>query len=74
VPLSFVSFKEVISIDRRVLNELLIEGAFASVAARCRSASFVLVSEASKRDNIHIHFEHKFVGWNRETKIAAFDK
>ncbi|UJR38358.1 hypothetical protein I4U23_031028 [Adineta vaga] len=44
---------EIISIDRRILNELLLD-------------------EACKRPEITIHFQHKFVSWNREEKIATF--
>ncbi|CAF4843629.1 unnamed protein product [Rotaria socialis] len=45
---------EILSIDRRVLNELLL-------------------TEASRRPNINIHFQHKFVGWDEDNKIASFD-
>ncbi|CAF1315106.1 unnamed protein product [Adineta ricciae] len=44
---------QIISIDRRILNELLID-------------------EASKHPEITIHFQHKFISWNREDKIVTF--
>ncbi|CAF3136199.1 unnamed protein product [Rotaria socialis] len=44
---------EIISIDRRILNELLLD-------------------EACKYPEIKIHFQHKFVSWNPENKIATF--
>ncbi|CAF3983074.1 unnamed protein product [Adineta steineri] len=31
-----------------------------------------LLDEASKSSNITIHFEHKFISWNRDTKEALF--
>jgi hypothetical protein len=30
--------------------------------------------EACKRPEITIHFQHKFVNWNREDKIATFQE
>ena len=71
--LSFIaiSSKEIISIDRRILNELLIEGKFPTeVDTRVRR--FVL--EAAKRPEINIHFQYKFLHWNREDKVATFQK
>ncbi|CAF3539685.1 unnamed protein product [Rotaria sp. Silwood1] len=53
VPYSIDPKHEIISIDRRILNELLLD-------------------EACKHSEIKIHFEHKFISWNREEKIAIF--
>jgi hypothetical protein len=33
-----------------------------------------MLLEACKRPEISIHFEHKFVSWNREDKIATFQE
>ncbi|CAF3958436.1 unnamed protein product, partial [Rotaria sp. Silwood1] len=46
VPYSIDPKHEIISIDRRILNELLLD-------------------EACKHSEIKIHFEHKFISWNR---------
>jgi hypothetical protein len=40
----------------------------------CNFFIFSIVLEACTRSEIEIHFQHKFIGWNREEKIATFEK
>jgi hypothetical protein len=40
----------------------------------CYLLYFRFFLEACKRSEIQIHFQYKFVNWNREEKLATFQK